>query len=180
VDATKIASVKQIIARPNLSPITSSAGRLIDAAAAIILGIDLADFDGQAAMRLEAIADRDARGWYHFPVSDDPVPELDWRPLFAGLVADYRRGVDPGTLAMRFHRSLAHGIVGVCRRWDELPVVLSGGVFQNRIITELIAEMIDTRSQRLGLPGLIPPNDGGLAAGQLALAAAIGADVRCA
>ncbi len=174
VDARQFASVSQIINRPHLSPITSSAGRLIDAAAALILGIDRADFDGQAAMRLEAAADRDAKGWYHFPLSDDPLPELDWRPLFAGLLVDHRHGVEPAVLAMRFHRSLAHGIVAVCRHWGELPVVLSGGVFQNRILTELVAEMIDCKSQPLGLPGIIPPNDGGLAAGQLAVAAARG------
>jgi hydrogenase maturation protein HypF len=81
---------------------------------------------------------------------------------------------------MRFHRSLAHGIVGICRRWNEMPVVLSGGVFQNRLLTELVVEMIDCKSQLLGLPGLIPPNDGGLAAGQLAIAAAKGGDMRCA
>jgi hydrogenase maturation protein HypF len=138
------------------------------------LGIDRADFDGQAAMRLEAAADWSASGWYHFPLSDDSLPELDWRPLFAGLLEDHRHGVDPAIMAMRFHRSLAHGIVAVCRHWDELPVVLSGGVFQNRILTELVAEMIDGNSQPLGLPGVIPPNDGGLAAGQLAIAAARG------
>jgi hydrogenase maturation protein HypF len=180
VDAKTIASIKRIVNRPQLAPITSSAGRLIDAAAALIVGIDRTDFDGQAAMRLEAAADHDARGWYHFPISDDPLPELDWRPLFAGLIADHRRGVDPGTIAMRFHRSLAHGIIGVCRHWDELPVILSGGVFQNRLLTELVAEMIDCESQWLGLPGLIPPNDGGLAAGQLAIAAAKGGAPQCA
>ncbi len=174
VNAKQMASVAKIIGRRQLSPITSSAGRLIDAAAALILGIDRADFDGQAAMRLEAAADGDAKGWYHFPLSDDPLPELDWRPLFAGLLADHRHGIDPAVMAMRFHRSLAHGIVSVCRHWNELPVVLSGGVFQNRLLTELVAEMIDGKSQPLGLPGIIPPNDGGLAAGQLAIAAAKG------
>jgi hydrogenase maturation protein HypF len=174
IGARQYASVAQIINRPKFSPVTSSAGRLIDAAAALILGVDRADFDGQAAMRLEAAADRGANGWYHFPLSDDALPELDWRPLLEGLLADHRHGVDPAVMAMRFHRSLAHGIVAVCRHWDELPVVLSGGVFQNRILTELVAEMIDGKSQPLGLPGIIPPNDGGLAAGQLAIAAAKG------
>jgi hydrogenase maturation protein HypF len=61
VDPAQIASITQIVNRPQLSPVTSSAGRLIDAAAALILGIDRADFDGEAAMRLEAAADRDAR-----------------------------------------------------------------------------------------------------------------------
>ena len=84
------------------------------------------------------------------------------------------------TLAMKFHRSLAHGIIGVCRRWSELPVVLSGGVFQNKLLTELVAEMMDGSSQPLGLPGMIPPNDGGLAAGQLAIAAAKGRGLTCA
>lgn len=174
IDARQYASIVQIINRPQLSPLTSSAGRLIDAAAALILGIDHADFDGQVAMRLEAAADRSANGWYHFPLLDDALPELDWRPLFAGILMDHRHGVDPAVMAMRFHRSLAHGIVSVCRHWDELPVVLAGGVFQNRILTELVAEMIDGKSQPLGLPGIIPPNDGGLAAGQLAIAAARG------
>ena len=179
VDSRQIASIKQIIDRPELSPITSSAGRLVDAAAALILGIDSADFDGQAAMRLEAAADRSAKGWYAFPLSEGELPELDWRPLFAGLLADQRRGVEPSVMAMRFHRSLAHGILRVCRHWREMPAVLSGGVFQNKLLTELVAEMHD-ESQPLGLPGIIPPNDGGLAAGQLAIAAAKGGALRCA
>jgi hydrogenase maturation protein HypF len=174
LDASQIALVAQIVNRPQLSPITSSAGRLIDAAAALILGIDRADFDGEAAMRLEAAADRDAKGSYDFPLAEGELPELDWRPLFAGLLADCHRGVHSGVMAMRFHRSLAHGITRVYGHWRDLPVVLSGGVFQNRLLTELVAEMHHVPSQPLGLPGIIPPNDGGLAAGQLAIAAATG------
>jgi hydrogenase maturation protein HypF len=179
VAAQQFESVARIIDRPQFSPLTSSAGRLIDAAAAIILGIDHVDFDGQAAMRLEAEADRSAKGWYEFPLSEGELPELDWRPLFSGILTDQCRGVEPSVMAMRFHRSLAHGILCVCRHWRELPAVLSGGVFQNKLLTELVAEMHD-ESQPLGLPGLIPPNDGGLAAGQLAIAAAIGGALRCA
>jgi hydrogenase maturation protein HypF len=180
VDTRHITSVAQILNRAQLSPITSSAGRLIDAAAALILGIDRTDFDGQAAMRLEATADHDAKGWYDFPLSESDLPELDWRPLVAGLLADHHRGVDASVIAMRFHRSLAHGITRVCGHWRELPVVLSGGVFQNRLLTELVAEMHNNKSQPLGLPGIIPPNDGGLAAGQLAIAAMKGIAPSCA
>jgi hydrogenase maturation protein HypF len=180
VEPARVTSVRQIIGRPHLSPVTSSAGRLIDAAAAIILGISTADFDGQAAMRLEAAADPTATGEYDFPLSEGKLVDLDWRPLFAGLLADHRRGVDAGVMAMRFHRSLARGIVHVCRRWPKLPVILSGGVFQNRLLTELVVEMHDDKSQPLGLPGNIPPNDGGLAAGQLAVAAARGGFIPCA
>jgi hydrogenase maturation protein HypF len=166
--------VTQIVDRPQLSPVTSSAGRLMDAAAALILGIDRADFDGQAAMRLEAAADRTASSCYPFPPSDERLAELDWRPLFIAMLDDQRRGTDPRKIAMRLHRSLAQGIVLICRRWNALPIVLSGGVFQNKLLTELIVEMMDGDSQPLGLPGIIPPNDGGLAAGQLAIAAATG------
>jgi hydrogenase maturation protein HypF len=169
-----VESVTQIVDRPQLSPATSSAGRLMDAAAALILGIDRADFDGQAAMRLEAAADRTASSCYPFPPSDERLAELDWRPLFVLMLDDQRRGTDPRKIAMRFHRSLAQGIVLICRRWNALPIVLSGGVFQNKLLTELIVEMMDGDSQPLGLPGIIPPNDGGLAAGQLAIAAAKG------
>jgi hydrogenase maturation protein HypF len=80
---------------------------------------------------------------------------------------------------MRLHRSLARGIERVCRRWANLPVVLSGGVFQNRLLTELFVEIHDSAAQPLGLPGVIPPNDGGLAAGQLAIAAAVGGFPQC-
>jgi hydrogenase maturation protein HypF len=179
VSAQQLESVSRIIDRRQFSPLTSSAGRLIDAAAAIILGVDHAEFDGQAATRLEAAADRSVNGWYEFPLSEGELPELDWRPLFAGLLVDHRRGVEPSVMAMRFHRSLAHGILRVCRHWREMPAVLSGGVFQNKLLTELVAEMHD-ESQPLGLPGIIPPNDGGLAAGQLAVAAAKGGALRCA
>jgi hydrogenase maturation protein HypF len=179
VDAHQIRAIQQIIDRPKHSPVTSSAGRLIDAAAALILGVDRVDYDGQAAMRLEAAADSTAKGWYEFPLSEGELPELDWRPLFAGLLADHHRGVDRSVIAMRFHRSLAHGITRVCRHWREMPVVLTGGVFQNRVLTELVNEMHNDESQPLGLPGTLPPNDGGLAAGQLAVAAARGGMLRC-
>jgi hydrogenase maturation protein HypF len=176
----RLQSVTRIIDLPQYSPLTSSAGRLIDAAAALILGIDHADFDGQAAMQLEAAADPAAKGWYSFPLTEGDLPELDWRPLITRLLADKRDGVDAAVIAMRFHRSLAHGITRVCRHWREMPAVLSGGVFQNRLLTELLAEMQNDQRQPLGLPGVIPPNDGGLAAGQLAIAAARGGFVPCA
>jgi len=180
VAANRIAAMRQIADQPQHSPLTSSAGRLFDAAAALILGITHVDFDGQAAMRLEAIADRTASGCYDLPLTDCQVPELDWRPLFSQLLLDSRRGVAPGRLAMRLHRSLAVGIVNVCRGRGRLPVVLTGGVFQNRLLTELVAELWDDAERPLGLPGTIPPNDGGLAAGQLAIAAMKGSKLSCA
>ena len=144
----------------------------------MVLGITHADFEGQPAMRLEAVADRSADGQYDLPLTDGEILELDWRPLFSALLADCNAGVDPGAISMRFHRALASGIAEVCRR-VALPVVLAGGVFQNRLLTELVVEQLADHQQPLGLPGVIPPNDGGLAAGQLAFAAQLGAHNSC-
>ena len=70
---------------------------------------------------------------------------------------------------MKFHRALACAVASIASAFSDWPVVLTGGCFQNRILTELIAERLKGHSQPLGLPGIIPPNDGGLAAGQLAI-----------
>ncbi len=71
---------------------------------------------------------------------------------------------------MRFHRSVARAIAAIASHYPQRPVVLSGGCFQNRVLTELVAHELRDHPQRVGLPGVIPPNDGGLAAGQLAVA----------
>jgi hydrogenase maturation protein HypF len=148
------------------APRCTSAGRLFDAAACLILNIAETQFEGQAAMYLEAAADRAAEGAYPLPLARTPMLHLDWRPLFTALWEDRRRGVAPATMAMRFHRTMAEGILRIAAQHPELPLVLSGGVFQNQLLTELVAE----GAARLKTPGAIPPNDGGLAAGQLAIA----------
>jgi hydrogenase maturation protein HypF len=177
IECRQIERVRQACANARLSPRTTSAGRLFDAIAAIVLRVTHAQFDGQPAMLLEAAADRNAAGQYELPLQNYDADsarsmELDWRPLVAGVLADTIRGLSPSNIAMRVHRALAAGIVAVWRQRPDLPLVLSGGVFQNRLLTETIVEMFPGDSRGLGLPGLIPPNDGGLAAGQLAIAIA--------
>lgn len=162
--------VSQIADNPRLAPTTTSAGRLFDAAAAIALGVEQVQFEGQAAMRLEAAADPTADGAYPLPLTEGKPLQLDWRPLFAALVADKRAHTAPGVIATRFHRTLAQGVAAVFRLRPDLPRVLTGGVFQNRLLTEMVVALLDGDSQPLALPGAIPPGDGGLAAGQLAAA----------
>ncbi len=172
VDARQRALLRPIVAHPHLSPWTTSAGRLFDVAAVLCLGLERAEYDGQLAMRLEALADTTATGQYPLPLEPGDVPELDWRPALRALCEDLQRGTSPSTVAMRFHRTLAAGIFDVCRGRSELPVVLSGGVFQNRVLTELLYEMWADHPQLVSWPGILPPGDGGLAAGQLAAAMA--------
>ena len=149
---------------------TTSCGRLFDAAACLILQQSFSAFEGQAAMRLEAACDLTDRGEYPFEFGSSQPIEVDWRPVLRQIIAARRSGTKPGVMAMRFHRGLANAIQSVCERWPELSVIMGGGVFQNRVLVELMADSWTSDRAPLGLPGLIPPNDGGLAAGQLAVA----------
>ena len=161
--------LRPLLAHPHLSLRTSSAGRLFDGVAALVLGIETADFEGQPAQLLESISDSSETHGYSFPLTGDEIPQIDWRPMIREILVDRRRRVSPGAMAMRFHRGLADAIAAVCGRFSDLPIVFGGGVFQNRLLVELLVENLRWHPQPLGLPGMIPPNDGGLAAGQLAI-----------
>jgi hydrogenase maturation protein HypF len=161
----QLSQILKILDSPRFSVATTSVGRLFDAAAALILGVTHAEYDGQPAMLLEATADRGSKGSYPFPLlqRDESPPtrrlgQLDWRPLFRALWYDCLEGVSPSIMSLRFHRSLAEGIVRVASRFEHHPVVLAGGVFQNRLLTELVCERFgDASRRRLHLPGMIPP-----------------------
>lgn len=123
-------------------------------------------------MLLEAVCDLSAEGSYTLPIVEGQPLELDWRPMIVQLCADRAAQVPPGIRAMRFHRALARIVMTLAERFSRWPVVLTGGVFQNRVLVETIVEQWRLECRRLGLPGVIPPGDGGLAAGQLAIGAA--------
>jgi hydrogenase maturation protein HypF len=161
-----VASLLRIHRRTPATVSSTSVGRLFDAVAAIVLGIDAVQYEGQAAMMLEAVASSDALNGYSLPFE---AGQLDWRAMIRDIWEDRIAGVDPAIVSARFHRALAGGIVIVAAQFPALPIVLAGGVFQNKLLTELVVEMSDD-CERLKLPGMIPPNDGGLAAGQLAIA----------
>jgi hydrogenase maturation protein HypF len=144
------------------APMTTSAGRLFDAVAAIT-GCALANaYEGQAGMSLEADAVTSTDGpRYQLPLEKG---QLDWRPLIAAIVADLGRRSRP-EIARGFHAALAEALVAVSRTAPGLPVVLSGGVFQNSCLVDEIASRIPIYTHQR-----IPPNDGGIALGQSVLA----------
>ncbi|MGB5881861.1 MAG: Sua5/YciO/YrdC/YwlC family protein, partial [Thermoanaerobaculia bacterium] len=172
------------------SPSTTSVGRLFDAVASIIDLRQQVSFEGQAAMTLEFVADTEERGSYPLPVepgpatvsdSVDPLPEevpaetileLDWRPLVEAVLQDSRRGVEAGMIAARFHNSLVGAIVAVARAIGESRVALTGGCFQNRLLTERAARRLREAGFEVLLHRKVPPNDGGISLGQVAVAAA--------
>jgi hydrogenase maturation protein HypF len=155
---------------------TTSAGRLFDGIAALTLGIGSNRHEGELAMLLESRCGmtggvHDAS--YPLPlIADEPCPRLDWRPLVARVVDDLTAGVATQTIAIRFHHALAHGIAAVSDHHPHLPIVLGGGCFQNRILTESVTALALSAGREIATPSTIPPGDGGLAAGQLAIAIA--------
>jgi hydrogenase maturation protein HypF len=160
----------QMLGNRSLWPLTSSAGRLFDGVAALALNLAHAQYEAQLAMLLEATCDTSARGGYPLPLRTGQPATLDWRGMVADILVDREKRIAPGIIAMRFHRALAGGIASVVERNPDLPVVLCGGCFQNRVLTELAVARLSP-GHEVFTPGVIPTGDGGLAAGQLAIAA---------
>jgi hydrogenase maturation protein HypF len=182
----------QMLAKGLNAPLTTSAGRLFDGVAALIGLHQQVSFEGQAAMALEFATDAREAGAYETGVrSQEPGVKrqmsnavqqsaisnqqsaiLDWGPLVVGALADLRRGVAQGIIAARFHNALVEAIVAVAQHVGVARVALTGGCFQNRRLTERTAD----RLQRAGFEALlhrqVPPNDGGISLGQVAVAAA--------
>ena len=166
----------RMLATGTRSPVTTSAGRLFDAAAALVGLHPRAGFEGQAAMALEALADPDERAAYPFPLvppaSDGAPATLDWGPLLLALLEDGARGVSPALRAARFHGALVDGIAAVARRAGLPRVALTGGCFQNRLLFERVRARLATEGFEVLTHRLVPPNDGGIALGQVLVAAA--------
>ncbi|MEP6916922.1 MAG: carbamoyltransferase HypF [Acidobacteriota bacterium] len=154
---------------------TSSVGRLFDAVAALLGFTRPVTFEGQAAIWLEHLARRSTTTRaLPFPCADG---EIDYREALAKIVSSRREGQDPCEIARAFHRGLA---IAVARLTGDLArvrgadaVVLSGGVFQNRLLLQDLAELYDGVSVPVWTNHEVPPNDGGISLGQAAIAATL-------
>ncbi len=159
------------------APPTSSMGRLFDAVSALC-GICLeATYEGQAAIELEMLADPAAEEAYDWPLPDEVAPwpwAIDPAPLIRAVVADVRAGEDVARIAARFHNAVARMVVDVCRRLRARTglseVALSGGVWQNVFLLERTLTGLEAAGFTVYTHRLVPPNDGGLALGQAAVA----------
>jgi hydrogenase maturation protein HypF len=143
---------------------TTSVGRLFDAVASITGLAQQNRFEGQAAMLLENEigASRTEEAY--------PLNSGDWAPLIADVLRDKREGVPVATIAARFHNALVNWIVEVAPREGLKDVVLSGGVFQNRYLTERAALLLEAKGFAVHTHRQVPPNDGGIALGQVVMA----------
>jgi hydrogenase maturation protein HypF len=164
--------LRQIIRKGVHSPWTSSAGRLFDAVASILDLRQTVTFEAQAAMDLEfAAMGSPAEGTYPFDIHGEPMI-LDWAPMVRRILEEKGAGASAGDISSRFHHTLAEGIVEMARRIGQEDVVITGGCFQNRILAERATFRLEGEGFRVWRHRRIPPNDGGIALGQVLATAA--------
>jgi hydrogenase maturation protein HypF len=172
------AAVYQMLVRGFNTATTSSAGRLFDAVSALLDIRQRNSFEGQAAMELEWSAE--ATGTSTYPVvlhlsggqrNTRGRHILDWEPMIREILADRIAGLTVGQVAAKFHRTLAAMIVRVAGEIGLERVALTGGCFQNIMLTQLSIEALTAAGFRPYVHQRVPPNDGGIALGQIAAAA---------
>ncbi len=166
--------LRQAMAKGVNAPLSSSAGRLFDAFAALLGFSGAQSFEGEAAMLLEAMAlraDGGAGGPYPFGETDGVI---DPAPMWKAAIADLRQGTDKSLMALRFHSGLAHAFAATAQRLviagNAKAVALSGGCFQNALLLDLTISALGDVPVLLHTK--VPANDGGLALGQALIAAA--------
>jgi hydrogenase maturation protein HypF len=188
--SAELGLLRTMLARRLNSPLTSSVGRLFDAVASLAGLRQQVRFEGQAAMELEFALEGVATAeFYELPLRPNSAPRststlhssatedglhapllLDWSPMVEAIRTDLKRGVPIGQISAQFHNALAETIVAVARRIGQPRVVLSGGCFQNRYLTERSVQRLQEAGFRAYWHQRVPPNDGGISLGQVVAA----------
>lgn len=168
--------VLSVVRQRDHAPHSTSAGRLFDAVAALVGLGDSVTYEGQAAIALEQVADPLESGSYPMPVTGQLPVQLSAAHLVRAVVTDLATGETAGRISRRFHAGLAIGVAEACRQVREreglTTVALSGGVFQNVLLTELVRVELDALGFEVLTHLQVPCNDGGLSLGQAAVARA--------
>ncbi len=154
------------------TPRCTSVGRLFDAIGSLLGLCQVGSFEGQAAMTLEFAQERHETDLYYpFAVAGSEPMMIDWQPMVSALLDDLAESVPIGCMAAKFHNALAEMIVIIARNSAQRRVVLSGGSFQNRYLTERSIKRLREEGFKTHWHQHVPPNDGGLALGQILAAA---------
>ncbi|MBL9168830.1 MAG: carbamoyltransferase HypF [Verrucomicrobiales bacterium] len=168
---TELRTLRQMLVRGVNAPLTSSAGRLFDAVASLLGLRQMAGFEGQAAMEVEFAAGAGPSDEAYELTLSNGV--LDWIPMMHDLLHDIYEQIPTANIAAKFHHALVEGIVAVARVVGEERVALTGGCFQNKHLTERAVKRLAEEGFRPCWHQRVPPNDGGIALGQVL--AAVGA-----
>jgi hydrogenase maturation protein HypF len=166
------------------APLTSSLGRMFDAVASLIGVRHIVNYEAQAAIELEALIDPTEDESYPFNLQIPQSPEINNKPLligsnylFSSIVNDYHNNISVPKIAARFHNGVARMVLNVCRELRTqtgiAEVVLSGGVWQNMTLLGKTINLLQHDQFKIYAHEIVPPNDGGLALGQSAVAAQI-------
>jgi len=170
--AAELDILKIMLARKLNAPMTSSAGRLFDAVASLVNLRQQIRFEGQAAMELEfALRGIETEAHYNLSlVTRHPLPVLDWSPMVEEILSDVKNGVPVAIISAKFHNTLVEEMVAVAKKSGQQCVMLSGGCFQNRYLTERAVRRLRAEGFRPYWHQRVPPNDGGIALGQVVAA----------
>jgi len=165
------------------SPFTSSAGRLFDGVASLVLSRAVARTEAELPIELERIASRDCNDRYEVDIApEDGVLVIGISGLIRGVVGDLRTKIDKGVISAKFHNTIAEAVAAAALRLRKASsasrkVILSGGVFQNRYLAKRTALILDKNGFEVFINSGISVNDNGIPAGQLAIANARGSCV---
>lgn len=155
------------------APQTSSMGRLFDAASALIGVRQVVNYEAQAAIELEAIVAGRETSFYEMRLEDGLIDPAE---MFSQIIADLRSGVERGRMAARFHGGIAQMVRRTCKELSRQTginqVALSGGVWQNTFLLAQTVGLLQAEGLQVLVHRQVPSNDGGLALGQLVVAAA--------
>ncbi|MBI4850554.1 MAG: carbamoyltransferase HypF [Acidobacteria bacterium] len=150
------------------TPSTSSIGRLFDIVASIIGLRQKVNFEGQAAMELEFSIDKtNIADYYPIKIIESRPAIIDWEPIILGIINDVALDIPITIISAKFHNSLIHSIITVAKGFREKPIVLTGGCFQNRYLIERSVSFLKKEGFEVYFHQQIPPNDGGIALGQI-------------
>jgi hydrogenase maturation protein HypF len=161
------ALLRQMLEKRIRCPRTSSVGRLFDAVASLLGIRDRVSFEGQAAMELEFQIAENETDCYEYRIRDGEPMIVDWEPMIRKILDEVRTHVPNPVIAAKFHNTLAAIVVEVARRVGEPRVVLTGGCFQNRYLTEHVVQGLTGAGFSAYWHQRVPPNDGGIALGQV-------------
>ncbi len=171
--------VLELMRRGINSPMTSSVGRLFDAVACLLGCGNTVSYEAESAVALESLAlgAGEPEHFYRFDFIEGDTVEIEPAPVIEAVLKDLECGRDRRLIAAAFHHGVAHLIVDLAVKLASRhgcgEIVLSGGVFQNRLLCEKVFELADKVAPRFCQHEIVPPNDGGISLGQLQAGAAM-------
>ena len=174
-DPQKCGVLKRMIEKSVNSPLTSSMGRLFDTVSSLLSIRETVNYEGQAAVELEMLADPEGKDEYPFEIREKERPMVvDPMQTVRGIVQDLIQGHSPSRISGKFHRTVARLVVETCKRIRSESgldrVVLSGGVFQNTLLLALGFDGLKESGFKVYTHHLVPANDGGISLGQAVIA----------